>query len=135
MGNLNWTEIIVAAIVLAGTLYGNWKTAQTSRDKTIEALRKENAATMQEIKDEVRGIREESQAKDEELHAGMEMLAQRTEGGFELIRKDVAQLSARVEKHNNLIERTYKLEEQTAVQAEQIKVANHRIEDLERAAK
>ena len=41
-------------------------------------------------------------------------------------------LSERVEKHNNVIERTYKLEELMAVQEEQIKVANHRIEDLEK---
>lgn len=44
------------------------------------------------------------------------------------------QLEKKVEKHNNVIERTYKLEELTAVQDEQIKVANHRIEDLEHAA-
>jgi hypothetical protein len=31
-----------------------------------------------------------------------------------------------------LIERTYKLEEEMKVQEEQIKVANHRIDDLER---
>ena len=37
-----------------------------------------------------------------------------------------------LDKHNNVIERTYKLEELTAVQEEQIKVANHRIEDLEK---
>ena len=41
-------------------------------------------------------------------------------------------LSERVEKHNNVIERTYKLEELTALQEEKIKVANHGIEDLER---
>lgn len=45
------------------------------------------------------------------------------------------ELTKRVDKHNNVIERTYKLEEQTAVQEEQIKVANHRIEDLEEAVK
>ena len=45
------------------------------------------------------------------------------------------ELTRRVDKHNNVIERTYKLEEQTAVQEEQIKVANHRIEDLEEAMK
>ena len=42
------------------------------------------------------------------------------------------QLEKRVEKHNNLIERTYKLEERTELQEEKIKVANHRIEDLEK---
>ena len=34
--------------------------------------------------------------------------------------------------HNSLIERTYRLEERTELQEEKIKVANHRIDDLER---
>lgn len=49
-----------------------------------------------------------------------------------LLEQRLTTLSDRVEKHNNVIERTYKLEELTAVQEEQIKVANHRIEDLEK---
>lgn len=44
------------------------------------------------------------------------------------------ELEKKMDKHNNLVERTYCLEEKTAVQAEQIKVANHRIEDLEKGA-
>lgn len=44
----------------------------------------------------------------------------------------LSELTKRVDKHNNVIERTYKLEELTAIQEEKIKVANHRIEDLER---
>ena len=36
-----------------------------------------------------------------------------------------------LEKHNTVIERTYKLEEIQAVMQEQIRVANHRIQDLE----
>lgn len=44
----------------------------------------------------------------------------------------IEQLEKRVQAHNNLIERTYKLEERTELQEEKIKVANHRIEDLER---
>jgi len=42
------------------------------------------------------------------------------------------QLEKKVQAHNNLIERTYKLEERTELQEEKIKVANHRIEDLEK---
>lgn len=45
------------------------------------------------------------------------------------------ELTKRVDKHNNVIERTYKLEEMAAVHEEQIKVANHRIDDLEEANK
>jgi uncharacterized membrane protein len=48
-----------------------------------------------------------------------------------LLEQRLGTLSDRVEKHNNVIERTYKLEELTALQEEKIKVANHRIEDLE----
>ena len=42
------------------------------------------------------------------------------------------QLENKVNKHNQVIERTYKLEERDAVMQEQIRVANHRIEDLEK---
>lgn len=41
------------------------------------------------------------------------------------------QLEAKVNKHNQVIERTYQLEKHAEVIDEQIKVANHRIEDLE----
>ena len=44
----------------------------------------------------------------------------------------IEQLEKKVDKHNTVIERTFKLEEAQAVLTEQIKVANHRIEDLER---
>jgi len=42
------------------------------------------------------------------------------------------QLEKKVEKHNNIVERTYKLEEQNSVRDEKLKVANHRIDDLEK---
>ncbi|RHS40244.1 hypothetical protein DWV17_11255 [Clostridium sp. AF02-29] len=42
------------------------------------------------------------------------------------------QLEKKVDKHNTVIERTYKLEEIEAVIQEQIRVANHRIADLEK---
>lgn len=45
------------------------------------------------------------------------------------------QLEKKVEVHNQVIDRVYKLEERTEVQEEKIRVANHRIEDLEEAVK
>lgn len=44
----------------------------------------------------------------------------------------IQQLENKVEKHNTVIERTYKLEETEAVMQEQIRVENHRIADLEK---
>ena len=48
-----------------------------------------------------------------------------------LIEYKIDELTKRVDKHNNVIERVYKLEQNEAVLDEQIKVANHRIDDLE----
>ena len=49
-----------------------------------------------------------------------------------LIAYRIDQLEKKVDRHNSVIERTYQLEEGQAVMKEQIRVANHRIEDLER---
>ncbi len=48
-----------------------------------------------------------------------------------LIAYRIEQLEQRVSKHNSLVERMYKLEEESSVIQEQIKVANHRLTDLE----
>ena len=52
--------------------------------------------------------------------------------GMRLMSYRIEQLEKRVDKHNNVIERVYRLEEADAVRGEQIRVANHRIDDLER---
>ncbi len=49
-----------------------------------------------------------------------------------LIEYKLDELSKRVNKHNSVVERTYRLEEQQAVTEERLRVANHRIEDLEK---
>ena len=46
-------------------------------------------------------------------------------GGTQLIKYRIEQLEKKVATHNSIVERTYILEEK-------VKVANHRIEDLER---
>ena len=50
-----------------------------------------------------------------------------------IIAARLEKLEEKVDKHNSVIERTFKLEEQAALIEERIKVANHRIEDLEKA--
>lgn len=50
-----------------------------------------------------------------------------------LIAYRLEELEKRVQAHNNLVERTYRLEERTELQEEKLKVVNHRIEDLEKA--
>lgn len=47
----------------------------------------------------------------------------------------IEQLEKKQDKYNNLQERTYNLETKTELQEEKIKVANHRIDDLEEKTK
>ncbi len=47
----------------------------------------------------------------------------------------IQQLEKKVDKHNELVERTFRLEEKSVLLDEKIKVANHRIEDLEKGCK
>ena len=44
----------------------------------------------------------------------------------------IGQLEQKVEKHNHLVERMYALEDRTHILEEKVRVANHRIEDLEK---
>lgn len=43
----------------------------------------------------------------------------------------IKELEKKVDKHNTVVERTYKIEERLSVIDEEIKVVNHRINDLE----
>ena len=55
-----------------------------------------------------------------------------TFSGLNMINYRLKQLETKVEKHNHLVERQYDIEKITAVLTEEVKVANHRIEDLEK---
>lgn len=44
----------------------------------------------------------------------------------------IEQLEKKVDRHNSIIERTFRLEENDKLLEEKLKVANHRIDDLER---
>lgn len=54
------------------------------------------------------------------------------EANIVLISYRLEELEKKVDKHNNLIERTYELEKVTTQMQEKISVANHRIDDLEK---
>lgn len=50
------------------------------------------------------------------------------------ITAEIRSLAREVEKHNNVIERVYSLETKADVFDEKMKVANHRLDDLEKGA-
>ena len=51
-----------------------------------------------------------------------------------LVEYRLSELEKKVDKHNKLIERTYKLEEQTALQDAELRRVNHRLSELEKGA-
>ena len=62
------------------------------------------------------------------------MAQKKHERTIELIDYRLTELSAKVDKHNTLVERTYNLEKRMDIEAEKIKSANRRIEVLEKAS-
>lgn len=95
--------VIVALITGAVSLIGTIVTVVLTNQRTIAAMDKKSDVT------------------DEKLH-----------GELNVLKADIRTLSNRVEAHNKMIERTYELERRADVHEEQIKVANHRISDLEK---
>lgn len=65
------------------------------------------------------------------VHSGNKKTEAQMKQQTDLTLYRIDQLEKKVEKHNNVIERVYALEKNEAVIEEEIKVANHRIEDLE----
>ena len=97
------TEAIVVAVITAGgAVLAQWLLGRAANKDLLNQIDKQSEVSDQEIKGEI-GI----------------------------IKNEIKNLSDRVERHNNVIERTFALEQRCAVLDEKMKVANHRIEDLE----
>lgn len=102
-------SVITGVLALAGVIYTTRKTHQT---------------TLTEIKSELDLARSE------------------TKGTIELVKKDITNLQddltdldKHVKEHNNLVVRLYEVEKGVELLDDRIKVANHRIKDLERGTK
>lgn len=59
-----------------------------------------------------------------------EISDQRIQGEIDVIKTEIRQLTVQVEKHNQVIDRTYALENRMGVAEERINDANHRINEL-----
>ncbi len=91
-----------------------------------------NYVSLKKSKDEQREHDKELQ-KEFERHA-QEIQAMHSQA-LAIMEVKMDALTTSVQKHNNVIERVYALERDKDVFSEQIKVANHRIQDLEDAVK
>ena len=119
--------IITAIISAASTLlvsFGTWHfSMKKERDKSTE-----------EIKAILETHREEYLGKIDDVKEDISCVNANFKQEIAVMTVKMDTLSERVDKHNNIVERTYKLEEITSVHSEKISVANHRIDDLEHKA-
>lgn len=106
------TQIGAILIASGGWYFG----AKKDREKTRELMMKE----LQDLKSDVTDMGANLQNKI----AIIELQLAHT-------RDDLNVLSARVEKHNGVLERVYRCEDTDKLLEEKISVANHRISDLE----
>ena len=107
------TQIGAILVASGGWYFG----AKKDREKTREMMSKD----IQDLKADL-----------SEMGANLQQKIAVIELQLAHTRDDLNTLSARVEKHNGVIERTYRLEDNDRLLDERIKVANHRIDDLER---
>lgn len=105
-----WIPLLVALVTAGAALIGQVYVAKSNNAKLTNEL--------------FNRLDKQSEVADQKLQAKIDV-----------INTKIETLSDRVEKHNSIIDRTYKLEQDTAVLQEKVTVANHRISDLEAMGK
>ena len=141
------TALITGVVAIVTTMITATVTYRLSakKDKNDQAnavraeLKEYHEKNREEIKlirqNDLREIREDiTRTRDDitQMGANLQQKIAIVELNQSHMREDVVVLSNRVEKHNGVIERTYRLEDNDKLLDEKIKVANHRIEDLEK---
>ena len=113
---------VISSIVSLIVAFGTWHVSmKKDREKQTEEVldmlnkhREEYLSGISEVKDEVSELRNTVNNNITSVRSDMQM--QNT-----VIDLKITELKEQVEKHNNVIERTYKLEQQTALHEDQIK--------------
>lgn len=134
------TALITGAVAIVTTMITATVTYRLSskkdRDTQVAAVKAELIKYHEKNRDEIRDIRQNDlrEIRDDVTQMGANLQSQISliELTLKHTHEDVVTLSNRVEKHNGVIEKTYRLEDNDKLLEEKIKVANHRIDDLER---
>ncbi len=100
---------------------GKLKTQNDFFEKIIEEMKKNFEKNVEDIK----------KSFADKLKELKENVFERIADNAKHFEEHIGRLEIKQDKHNSTIERTFLLEKQQGVLAEQMKVANHRIEDIE----
>ena len=129
--------IITSAVTALGSSLGFIVSVKAEKSKKEDRQAQELHAMEQRMKDYYAADREVYLSKIKGIENEIEQMKEiRQELKTEFEKHEIKinmrldELEKKQDKHNQIIERTYKLEEQTAVQAEQIKDIRGKIDDL-----
>lgn len=112
--------VIVAIIALLGTVFSAVWQNRRIKDGFEEQAKLSDAR-----------LEKESQMADARLEKQFALADARQEQAQAIVNQKIDELSKRVEKHNNVIERVYKLEQDSAVQQEMLVTIHHRLDDIQ----
>lgn len=113
---------IISTIASLAVAFGTWHVS----------IKKDREKQMDEIKSVLDAHRDEYLGKIRDVQDDITAVNSSVQNQIAIINVTISDLNKSVEKHNQVIERTFALEQTTAVHEEKIKVANHRLDDLER---
>jgi len=106
--------VLGSVLALYGLIYTTKKKALSTLEEKLEKHREEYLTRIDAVENSISAIK----ADNDKWQS--------------VIRVEIQTLSDRQEKNNKVIERTFHLEERASVLEEKVRVANHRIEDLEK---
>ena len=109
------SEAVIVALITGGlTLVGTILTVVFSHRGTLAALEKKSEVSDERIHGEINAMKAA-------LNGEINVMKTEIQGEIEVIKNDIKTLSERVDVHNNLIDRTYKLEEHCKIVDEKLR--------------
>ena len=131
-----WCALIAGFVTLITSIGSFQMSVRKDREKAKEELKAELIKYHEKNREEIQNIREKDLRDIREDVSSLGANLQQKISVLELelghTRTDIVTLSNRVEKHNGVIERVFRLEEADKLLDERIKVGNHRLDDLEK---
>lgn len=122
---MDWTQIVTALISSGVVLTGYILVDRREKNKQLDKFKEDVLNTLNKHREEyLDGI---SDVKDD--ISDMRAVYQQSQAIIEL---KIDSLEKKQDAHNGLISRMYAVESTQKLQEEQLKVVNHRIEDLEK---
>jgi hypothetical protein len=131
--SVNWGELSAVVSVLSVVFFaGAWWQSSKHNKETIETIKESFKESISILE---KNFQEKVESMKESFNTTIQGLKDTIEQNTKHTTEHIKNLELKQDKHNNVIERTFKIESDVEVIKEQIKVENHRIGDLEEIVK